>query len=287
MPPKGKKGKKGKSDKKKKDAPEKEEKLRPSDKELVLQEELDKKVQKLAEIKLRVRTAQEENHWLNEEASKVRAETAEYVQYMAKKTNTRQTQVITLTDYHHEQIRNINRDKENMLKDYEKKKEELRAQLMKKEQILAQTNRELEAIGEYRNIQEQQNNEIKRLQEEINQIRGKHVREIAQMRTTFERALHDQRMDEGARVQAIRRQADEEAEQFLYDRSVAIQNENLQLRKSLQDFLKRIRALNESKQRLEEEQIHLIRQLKLATDLQRIRLNKAPSAITASAKKST
>ena len=42
---------------------------------------------------------------------------------MAKKTNTRQTQVITLTDYHHEQIRNINRDKENMLKDYEKKKE--------------------------------------------------------------------------------------------------------------------------------------------------------------------
>ncbi|UJR10711.1 hypothetical protein I4U23_014901 [Adineta vaga] len=287
MPPKGKKGKKGKSEKKKKDTKEKDEKLRPSDKELVLQAELDKKVQKLAEIKLRVRTAQEENHWLNEEANKVRAETAEYVQYMSKKTNTRQNQVITLTDYHQEQIRDINREKENMLKDYEQKKNELRAQLMKKEQFLAQTNRELQAIGEYRNIQDQQNNEIKRLQEEINQLRGTHVREIADMRMTFEKVLHDQRTDEGAKVQSIRRQADEEAEQFLYDRSVAIQNENLQLRKSLQDFLKRIHALNESKERLEEEQIHLIRQLKLATDLKRIRLNKAPSAIMTTGKKST
>ncbi len=78
-----------------------------------------------------------------------------------------------------------------------------------------------------------------------------------------------------------------EAEQFLYDRSVAIQNENLQLRKSLQELLKRIQALNESKQRLEEEQIHLIRQLKLAADLKRIRLNKAPSVINTTSSKWT
>ncbi len=105
---------------------------------------------------------------------------------------------------------------------------ELRSQLMKKEQFLAQTKRELDAIGEYKvcllenfifrkkkkifwfkNIQEQQNNEIKRLQEEINQIRGKHVSEISNMRLTFEKELHQQRMDEGAKVQAIRRQADD------------------------------------------------------------------------------
>jgi hypothetical protein len=42
---------------------------------------------------------------------------------MSKKTNMRQTQVITLTDYHREEIKEINRDKENMLKEYEKKKE--------------------------------------------------------------------------------------------------------------------------------------------------------------------
>jgi hypothetical protein len=44
---------------------------------------------------------------------------------MSKKTNIRQTQIVTLTDYHRQEIEEINRDKENMLKEYEKKKEGL------------------------------------------------------------------------------------------------------------------------------------------------------------------
>jgi len=45
------------------------------------------------------------------------------VQYMLKKTNLRQAQIVTLTDYHRQEIEEINHDKENMLKEYEKKKE--------------------------------------------------------------------------------------------------------------------------------------------------------------------
>jgi hypothetical protein len=78
-----------------------------------------------------------------------------------------------------------------------------------------------------------------------------------------------------------------EAEQFLYDRTLSIQNENLQLRKALQELLKRTDALNESKQQLEEEQIRLIRQLRLAADLKRIRLNKIQSTINTNSSKST
>ncbi|CAF3037544.1 unnamed protein product [Rotaria socialis] len=281
MPPKG---KKAKSEKKKK---EKEEILRPSEKESILQAELDKKVEELADIKLRVRTAQQENNWLNEEANKVRAETAEYVQYMSKKTNIRQAQIVTLTDYHRQEIEEINQDKENMLKEYEKKKEELRSQLLKKEQILAQTKRELETMEEYKNIQEQQNSQIKRLQEEINRMRAEHVREISNMRLTFQKELQRQRSEEDSKVQEIRRQADQEAEQFLYDRTLSIQSENLELRKSLQGILKRIQALNESNQSLEEEQIILIRQLKLAADLKRIRLNKVVLPIGLNSMKSS
>jgi hypothetical protein len=86
---------------------------------------------------------------------------------MSKKTNIRQTQIVTLTDYHREEIEEINHDKENMLKEYEKKKEglfysnlnryfflfvcvELRSELMKKEQLLAQTKREFETMEEYK-----------------------------------------------------------------------------------------------------------------------------------------
>jgi hypothetical protein len=42
---------------------------------------------------------------------------------MSKKTNIRQTHIVTLTDYHRQEIEEINHDKENMLKEYEKKRE--------------------------------------------------------------------------------------------------------------------------------------------------------------------
>jgi hypothetical protein len=48
---------------------------------------------------------------------------------MSKRTNIRQTQIVTLTDYHRQEIEEINRDKENMLKEYEQKKEGMECQL--------------------------------------------------------------------------------------------------------------------------------------------------------------
>lgn len=118
-------------------------------------------------------------------------------------------------------------------------------------------------------------------------MRNEHVREISHMRVTFEQELQRQRTDEDSKVQEIRKQADQEAEQFLYDRTISIQNENYHLRKTLQDLLKRIQALNQSKQQLEEEQIQLIRQLRLATDLKKIRLNKLTSNLNLNSTKST
>lgn len=78
-----------------------------------------------------------------------------------------------------------------------------------------------------------------------------------------------------------------EADQFLYDRTISIQNENYQLRKTLQDLLKRIQVFNESKQKLEDEQIQLIRQLRLASDVKRIRLNKIDATLNTNSSKPT
>ena len=61
--------------------------------------------------------------------------------------------------------------------------------------------------------------------------------------------------------------------QYIYDQSVNIQEENLELRKSLKDLLRRTRLLNVVKERLEAEQLQLINRLKLAVDLKRIRLS--------------
>ncbi|CAF3381857.1 unnamed protein product [Rotaria sp. Silwood1] len=228
---------------------------------------LDNKVRELAEIKLRAQVSEEENHWLNEEAKKIRIKTDEYMHFMSKKTNLRQTKIVTLTDYHRKEIEDINRDKEKMLKEYKQKKEELRLQLIEKEQLLIEL------------IQEQQNNEIKRLQHEITRMRGQHVNEISHLKLTYEKELQQQRNNENVKVEEIRRQADKEAEQFLYDQTKSIQNENVELRQALQNMLKRTQVLHNLKQRLEEEQLHLINRIKLTTDLRKIRLDKVSTNI--------
>jgi hypothetical protein len=83
---------------------------------------------------------------------------------MTKKTHLRQTQIITLGDYNQQQIHDINRDKENMIKEYQQKKEgkysvteysktiliELRLQLIRKQQLLDQAKHDLEAMNKYK-----------------------------------------------------------------------------------------------------------------------------------------
>ncbi|CAF4940083.1 unnamed protein product [Rotaria sp. Silwood1] len=133
--------------------------------------------------------------------------------------------------------------------------------------------------NEYQLIQEQQNNEIKRLQHEITRMRGQHVNEISHLKLTYEKELQQQRNNENVKVEEIRRQADKEAEQFLYDQTKSIQNENVELRQALQNMLKRTQVLHNLKQRLEEEQLHLINRIKLTTDLRKIRLDKVSTNI--------
>jgi hypothetical protein len=42
---------------------------------------------------------------------------------MSKKANLRQTQIITINDYHKKQIEDINQEKEDMLREHQEKKE--------------------------------------------------------------------------------------------------------------------------------------------------------------------
>lgn len=42
---------------------------------------------------------------------------------MTKKVNRRQTQIITLNDYHRKQIEDIHQDKQNMIEEYQQKKD--------------------------------------------------------------------------------------------------------------------------------------------------------------------
>ena len=54
----------------------------------------------------------------------------------------------------------------------------------------------------------------------------------------------------------------------------------MDLRQNLQELVKRTQGFKDLKQRLEEEQMHLIRRLKLIADLRKIRLDKVSSDVT-------
>merc|ERR1739838_162840 len=88
MPPK-----KGKDKPAKKKEKEKEDLGPPvsTEKELQLQTELDELQEKLTILKSEVESLRKENDFLNEEAGQTRTESHEYMSFMAKKTNKRQT----------------------------------------------------------------------------------------------------------------------------------------------------------------------------------------------------
>lgn len=65
----------------------------------------------------------------------------------------------------------------------------------------------------------------------------------------------------------------QEAARYLYQQTLKIQDESVELRTTLHDLLRRLELLKGVKERHEEEQLHLINRLKLAADLKRIRSN--------------
>jgi hypothetical protein len=58
-------------------------------------------------------------------------------------------------------------------------------------------------------IQQQNDDEIRRLQHEITRIRGEHVNGMSRMKLNFEKQIQQQRTKEHAKVQGVRREANE------------------------------------------------------------------------------
>lgn len=146
MPKKGKKGKKGKKEVKDVE-PEVEEGAgtgQPTEKEVMLQKELDELTAKLTEMKARQVTLTADNDWLQQEANKIRIENHEYMNYVEKKTNKRQTNIVSLNDHNHRVVDDLNQEKVRILEDFDRKKNELNKILFEKEAALARKRAELE-----------------------------------------------------------------------------------------------------------------------------------------------
>lgn len=82
-----------------------------SEKETILTNHLEEITNELERCRVRVTELQNFNKWLEDEATKTRIESHEYMNYMGKKTNKRQMAIITLSDHNKEIIKNIKEEK--------------------------------------------------------------------------------------------------------------------------------------------------------------------------------
>ncbi|KAH9512866.1 hypothetical protein Btru_036794 [Bulinus truncatus] len=277
MPPKkgkksGKKGKKGKKGSKEANATSDQRKTPvPSEKETILQLELEKVTIQLEEAKKRVNDLKKENEWLQNEAQNIRIENHEYMSYMEKKTSKRQTTIITLSDHNREEIRNIELQKQKMEEDFDKKKKTLENILLEKQHLLQKTHQELQDLQEYKDLQLDQQNKIKELEQEVIKMRGHHTKCVQQMKEDFLKEKKEYLQDSETRVQTQEKKANQEALQCLSEHTNKIKIENRHLRQELLQLIKTSRALNEHKSTLEEQKRQLLREQSYANDLRKLR----------------
>ncbi|XP_052687716.1 coiled-coil domain-containing protein 166-like [Crassostrea angulata] len=279
MPPKkkgkgkGKKGKKGgKGDKDdgatdggKVGTPE------PSEKELLLQQELEKVTADLQSAKKRVEDLRKENEWLQQEGSRVRVESHEYMGYMEKKTTKRKTTIITLSDHNKEEIRNIDFQKQNMEEEFNQKKQALQNLLFEKQNILKKTTEELSELQEYKDLQTDQLDKIKELEKEVMVMRSKHSDTIQQLKSTFLAEKREYQQDSESRITALEKLANKEASQCLSDHTNRIKLENRRLRRELQELIHMTRVYQAHQRDLEEQRKQLLREQQYADDLKKLR----------------
>lgn len=244
---------------------------KPTEKELLLRKELEVLTEELAGLKNRVEELRHENEWLQQEAHQTRVESHEYMSYMSKKTHKRQTTIITLTDNNQKEIEDINKQKEEMLKEYEQKKQALRNILLEKEADLARARKELDDLEEYKRLQADQVQRIRDLEKEVMKMRGKHTDTIQKLKTQFLMEKRDYQQESEAKVNELAKQANREALHCLNEHTARIKSENRELRRELLKKIQTSRALHEHKQELEEQRKQLLREQQYGDDLKTLK----------------
>ena len=275
MPKKGKKGKKGKKEAKDDDQSSETGGAaaagQPTEKEVILQRELDELTAKLAEMKEKQKTLGAENDFLQQEANKIRIENHEYMNYIEKKANKRQTNIISLSDHNSKVIDDLANEKVRILEEFERRKGELNKVLMEKEANLMKKRAELEELASYKELRQDQLNKIKSLEVEVMKQRHEQTEKLQQRKAQFLREKQQIHVSSESKINEMGKQANKEAEQQLLEYSLKTRMENRRLRQQLLALIQKNRAIHDRIRELQSEQQQLIAEEKLAVDMRTIK----------------
>ncbi|XP_028395123.1 coiled-coil domain-containing protein 166-like [Dendronephthya gigantea] len=243
---------------------------KPTEREILLSQQLEAITEELKEVKRNVDELRKENEWLQEEAQNTRRESHEYMAYMSRKTQKRQSAIVSLNDNNQSELSKIQKQKEEMIAYYEELKNELKDQMLEKETELSTARKELTELEQYQHLQHDQEAEIKSLEDEVQQMRAKHSESIQKLKAQFLREKKQFQDQSDARIETMTKEANQEAKQSMITHTQCVKEENQKLRKELLALIRRTRGLHEKRQQLEEQHKTLKRDLQYGKDLSRI-----------------
>ena len=261
----GKKGKKSKSDTEKKNSEA------PSEREIAARVELEKLNEELQSVKNEVERLRKENEWLKDEANRTKMESHEYLQYMSRKAQKRQSTIAMLNEKNEKELEEINAERKVIVEQYETRKQELKDLLATKDAEYAQVTRDLQDLAEYQTIRLEQEAEIGHLETEVERLKIEHAETLQQMKSNFlkEKVCHEQDADQ--KIKQMKQKANDEAVQCLVEHTQKISGENKLLRKELLNLIRRSQALTEHKLELQGQSKGLLREHQITKDLRKLR----------------
>lgn len=263
MPPK--KGKKAK------EQGASNENEKPSERELAARAELEKLNDELNSVKNEVDRLRKENEWLKDEANRTKMESHEYLQYMSKKTQKRQTTIAALNEKNEKELEKINSEREAIVEEFEKKKQDLKNVLLSKEAEYAQVARDLQDLAEYQTLRLEQEAEIGHLETEVDRLKIEHAEALQSMKSDFLKEKGQYEKDADQRISQMKDKANHEAVHCLVEHTQKISEENKMLRKELLSLIRRSQALTEHKTELQTQHKGLLREHQITKDLKKLR----------------
>ncbi|XP_061482132.1 leucine zipper putative tumor suppressor 2-like [Rhineura floridana] len=236
-----------------------------------LQEELERVCRHLDGLRGRRAQLRVQHEFLEREAQELRAQSLEFMGYLAKRAQRRQGLAVSLGEESQRRLGETQQESREVLARYQAQEAALRGQLLDKEAELGSLCAELDALCWVPALREEQASRLRALREEQAAARKQQVQRLQAARVAFvkEKAARAQEAQEKAALWA--RQAREVAGGCLQEHSRAVQRQNRALREELLQLVQRARELQAHKSRLQERLRRLRQQHDYLRDLALLR----------------
>ncbi|XP_042154115.1 coiled-coil domain-containing protein 166 isoform X3 [Oncorhynchus tshawytscha] len=201
----------------------------------------------------------------------------EYMSYMSKRTQKRQSAIVTLSDQNHQAQENLKRQREENLDKYQEQANELKKEILEKENELALLNIEIAELREFKSLQQQQLGRIAELEREVTSMHCRHSESLQALKAGFLSEKERYEAQAKQKIQALALAANREASRCLLSHTRAVSLENQHLREELQQLIQRAHSLRGLQDQLQAQRQQLLLEREYVRELRRLRATPGPT----------